>query len=89
MAYRGDLSQRGSFLRLERLDGISNIATTVYCRLSIVDILGRDVVVLVDGERSSGSHVVTWDASSKPSGTYLVRLVAGSSTMVRKVALVR
>ena len=40
-------------------------------RLSIVDLLGRPVAILVDAVAEAGRHSVTFDASSLASGTYL------------------
>lgn len=54
--------------------------------LRIVDAQGRNVVTLVDGERSAGSHSVHWDGTTEhglpaPSGVYWaeVRVEAGLS----------
>ena len=63
-------------------------------RLSIYDILGRCVRNLVDGHRSAGMHAVVWDGTDNlgqkvPSGVYMYRLSAGSSTAVRKMILTR
>ncbi len=63
-------------------------------RLSIHDMLGRQVARLVDQEMSPGSHSVTWKADGMPSGTYVCRLRlegAGghSATATRRMLLVR
>jgi hypothetical protein len=51
-------------------------------RLSVHDILGREVAVLVDGIQQAGSHQVRFDASTHSSGVYLLRLqTPGSSTL--------
>jgi hypothetical protein len=51
-------------------------------RLSVHDLLGREVAVLVDGNQAPGSHKVRFDASDLASGVYLIRLqTAGSSTI--------
>jgi hypothetical protein len=67
-------------------------ASTV--RLGIYDMLGCEVVLLVNGERPAGRHSVTWsgrDAQGMPvgSGIYFYRLQIGSYTAVRKMLLVR
>lgn len=43
-------------------------------RLVVLDMLGREVAVLVDGQKEPGDHSVTFDASGLASGVYLVRL---------------
>jgi len=63
-------------------------------RLSVYDVRGRRVAVLVDGMRGPGVHRARWDGSDgqgRPmaAGVYLVRLVAGSWTQTAKVCLVR
>jgi hypothetical protein len=56
-------------------------SATSYVTLKVYDVLGREVVTLVDGTRTAGFHTVHWDASSMPSGVYIYRLqVADVST---------
>lgn len=44
--------------------------------LTVVDLLGRRVATLLDGDvYPAGAHAVSLDANSFPSGVYLVRLV--------------
>lgn len=74
-----------------------NPATTIafdlpsagHTRLSIVDILGREVAVLVDDVLSPGMHRRTWDASGRPSGIYLFRLASGGRVEIGKMTLAR
>jgi hypothetical protein len=42
--------------------------------LIVYDILGREVVRLVDGYKEQGYHQVQWDGSGFPSGLYIARL---------------
>ena len=59
-------------------------------RLSIFDILGREVVVLASGIRNSGAHTARWDASGFPSGLYFSRLTAQPNfTATRKLILLK
>ena len=45
--------------------------------LSVYDVTGRRVAVLLDGvQRSTGDHHVSWDGRGLASGTYLVRMEA-------------
>jgi len=57
--------------------------------LSIYDLLGREVAVLLNGEYPPGPHVVTWNAAGLESGVYLCRLNAGGFTQARKVVLLK
>jgi hypothetical protein len=55
----------------------------------VYDVLGREVVRLVDGPVEAGRHAAVWDARGVPSGTYVVVLRAGSYQQARSVVLVR
>jgi hypothetical protein len=63
-------------------------------RLSIYDVNGRLVRVLVDGELPAGGHEAVWDgrdASGRGmgSGTYFARLLADGQRQTVRIALVR
>jgi hypothetical protein len=58
-------------------------------RLSVFDVLGREVALLVDRELEAGQHEVTLDGSGLPPGTYLVRLEAGGEVQARPLTRVR
>ncbi len=58
-------------------------------RLTVYDILGREVVVLLDGLKPAGIHAVEWQAGDLPSGIYLVRIVSGNFTATKTMALVK
>ena len=58
-------------------------------RVAVVDVLGREVAVLADGERSAGEHAVALGAERLPAGVYVVRLTVGRETAVRRVTVVR
>lgn len=62
--------------------------------LSVYNVAGRRVTVLVDEERVSGTRTVWWDGrlgGGRPvaSGVYFYRLTGGSQTLTRKLVLVR
>ena len=63
-------------------------------QLSIYDLAGRLVRVLVEGERPAGSHEAVWDGRDQSgramaSGSYLARLVAGGKVEAVRMGLVR
>ena len=60
-----------------------------YVTLKIYNVLGEEVVTLVDGEQLAGYHEAVWDASSVPSGVYYYQVYAGSFTSVKKMMLVK
>jgi len=67
-----------------------NEATRV--RLSIYDMLGREIKTLVQQVEPSGEHVAVWDGFTSagepaPSGIYFYRLQLGKQVEVRKMVL--
>ena len=48
-------------------------------RLNVFDLLGREVVTLVNQKQKPGSYEVTWDAKNHPSGIYFCRLTTDAS----------
>jgi hypothetical protein len=57
--------------------------------LSVFDLLGREVSVLVNERRNAGAHEVKFDASGFSSGVYFYRLQAGDFVRTRKFVLLR
>ncbi len=60
-----------------------------HIRLSVYDLLGREVAVLVNGIQPAGSYEVSFNASSLSTGVYLIRMQAGSQAFTRKMMLVK
>jgi hypothetical protein len=58
-------------------------------RISIYDLLGREVAVLVDEKQDAGSYRVQWDASRFSSGVYVCMLISGEHRAVKKMSLIR
>ena len=58
-------------------------------RLVVFDALGREIRVLVDGNRPAGRHTATFDAGALPSGLYFYRIEAGAFTETRTMMLVK
>ncbi|MEQ8523869.1 endonuclease [Gracilimonas sp.] len=63
------------------LKGAVNVTLTVY------NVLGQKVETLVDGMKSAGSHMATFDASGLSSGVYFYQLRAGERTFTQKMLL--
>ncbi len=57
--------------------------------LKVYDVLGREVVTLVDGNVAPGTYEVVFDAADFPSGVYYYRLQAGDFVQTRKMILLR
>jgi photosystem II stability/assembly factor-like uncharacterized protein len=58
-------------------------------RLSVFDLLGREVAVLVDEKKQPGDYKVTFGGSGLASGVYFYRMQAGSFVQTRKLLLLR
>jgi hypothetical protein len=60
-----------------------------HVRLSVYDLLGREVTTLVNEVKQPGTYEVTWDAGGFSSGVYLYRLQAGGYVETKKLVLLR
>ena len=58
-------------------------------RLTIYDVLGREVTVLVDRQQTPGTYEVTFEADGLPSGVYFYRLETGPFSEIRQMLLVK
>lgn len=58
-------------------------------RLSVYNILGSEVAVLVDGFKPAGTHNVNFNASELSSGVYFYRIDAGQNSSVKKMILMK
>lgn len=57
--------------------------------IRVFDILGNEIEVLVDEEKSVGNFAVNWNASAMPAGIYFYKLSAGSFTETKKMILMK
>lgn len=60
-----------------------------HVRLSVYDLLGRQVADLVNGMGTGGAHTLTWNAARLPAGMYFIELSAGSNRAISKVLLMK
>jgi glycosidase len=58
-------------------------------RLEVFDVLGRRVALLAEGLQAAGTHTVDFEGGHLPSGLYLYRLQAGTTTQTRTMLLVK
>ncbi len=73
---------------------VFSLARSSRVSLSIYDVTGRLIRVLLDERWESGKHQITWDGRSADgrevsSGIYFYRLVAGDFVQTRKMVLLR
>jgi len=65
------------------LDQTSDVDLTVY------DVMGREVAVLMSGTMEARTHQLTWDASNLSSGVYFVQLTTPAGVDIQKVMLLK
>lgn len=58
-------------------------------KISIFDVLGKEISVLVNEELSPGTFEVNWDASNFPSGVYFYKIETGDYSESKKMVLIK
>ena len=66
-----------------------SVAATGPVSLSVYNVLGQEVVTLVDEQLPAGNYTADFRADGLPSGVYLYRFKAGSTVVTRKMLLLR
>ena len=66
-----------------------NLATRSNVRLTVHDMLGRELEVLIQGNLDAGSYEAIFDAGNLPSGTYLYRLITPAGVVTGKMILAK
>ena len=65
-----------------------------YIKLVVVDLLGRKIRTLYDGEIANGSHEIKWDGLNEygnliPSGVYLIQFISKEYSFQYKTVLIK
>jgi predicted extracellular nuclease len=58
-------------------------------RITVYDLLGKQVAMLVNGEMGVGEHTVQFNAERLSSGVYFYQLTAGTFTEMKKMVLMK
>ncbi len=58
-------------------------------KITVVDVLGREVAVLVDEVKPAGRHSVSWNAGDQPSGVYFYTIQTSDFRETKRMMLVR
>ncbi|MFA6455412.1 MAG: SBBP repeat-containing protein [Bacteroidota bacterium] len=66
-----------------------DIPSSAHVKLTIHDILGREIATLVNEEQSAGWKEVQWNAKNVSSGIYLYKLQAGNFVESKKMLLMK
>ena len=65
------------------------ISVASWVRLSVYDVLGREVAVLVNEQKLPGEYRVTFNAAGLTSGVYFYRLTAGGHTAAKQMLFMK
>jgi len=60
-----------------------------FVTLKIYNAIGSEVATLVNENKTSGIHNVTFDAANLASGIYFYKLQAGNFTAIKKLMLLK
>lgn len=66
-----------------------SVGTYSHTSLRVYDVLGREVAVLVNEKKPTGSYQISWNAEGMSSGVYYYRLEIGKKIQVKKLILVK
>ncbi len=87
----------GNFTLLQNYPNPFNPSTTIrfslrqseHLTLKVLDVLGREVATLMEGELNAGEHSVVFDGKNLPCGVYFYRLQAGEFAHLRKMVVLK
>lgn len=66
-----------------------SLEKTGYVTLKIYNLLGQEVMTLIDGVETAGNHTTTFNAANLPSGTYFYTMKSGDNTATKSLVLVK
>jgi len=66
-----------------------NIPTSGTVKLSVLNVLGEEVMTLVNEEQNAGQHTANFNASHLASGVYMYRLTSGNYSVTKKMMLLK
>lgn len=65
-----------------------SLPVTTHARLTVFDLLGQKVAVLLDGVTEAGDHKVEFNGAELASGVYFYRLETGGFSQTKKLCLI-
>jgi len=68
---------------------VYSVSEAANIKLTVYNILGQEVAVLVNGFRNAGMYEVSFDAEDLTSGLYLYTFEAGSTRITKKMTLLK
>jgi hypothetical protein len=58
-------------------------------RIAVLDLQGREVAVVADGNHRAGTHSISWNARRLAPGMYFVKLRTPELDRVRRIVVAR
>ncbi|MDI6766195.1 MAG: T9SS type A sorting domain-containing protein [Bacteroidota bacterium] len=68
---------------------VYTLPKSMHVKLVVYDVLGRELITLIDGIQDAGYYSVVFNASSVSSGVYLYKLIAGKLTLVKRMIVIQ
>ncbi|MCJ7650362.1 MAG: T9SS type A sorting domain-containing protein [Candidatus Lokiarchaeota archaeon] len=69
------------------LDVGTRLALSV--KIIVNDLVGREVATLVNEQKSAGTYEIEFNAINFTSGVYFVRMISGTSSLTKKIVLLK
>jgi plastocyanin len=66
-----------------------SIPKSEFVKISVFDLLGREIATLSEGKLNSGSYNVKFDASNFSSGVYFYKISAGEFNAIKRMLLLK
>jgi len=66
-----------------------SIPQTEFVTVKVYNIVGHEIITLINDELSTGNHSIQWDGSRQPNGVYFVQIESGSFVQTRKMVLLK
>lgn len=68
---------------------VYDVPSESFVTLKVYNMLGQEILTLIEGRHTPGRHVVTFNASGLSTGLYIYKLTAGDHVSIRKMSLVK
>ena len=66
-----------------------SVSSKQFVTIKVFDMLGREVAVLVNGEKEPGTYTAEFSSAGLASGTYIYRMQAGAFVQTKKMILLK
>jgi hypothetical protein len=74
--------------RLPALTKEGSIVDGRYVSVNIYDMQGREVANVFEGQLPTGEYILQFDVSNLPQGIYLLRVIAGNHSAIKKIVII-